>query len=216
MPRADSRAQTGWGPGTTVSVSRLPGPDAPMARAIGIGELTARLEVGSPIALRLDAGERGRVLAATAIVRIEAVGPDTLRIETRNHRYELRRVAAIVAGRAMADATHETTARSDATRIVAVEDWPEAAPGRFETGARVTLTQERGGERHELGLAILLTDLVPGEPASFSVEGRVVATSPVREVVESGKRTIRIATGNSVYRLELVADGHTGEEASHG
>ena len=32
------------------------------------------------------------------------------------------------------------------------------------------------------------------------------ATSPVREVVESGKRTVRIATGNSVYLLELVAD----------
>lgn len=219
MSRDDARAGRGWGPGTTVSVSRLPGPDAPMARAIGIGELTTRLEVGRPIGLRLDAGERGRVLAATAIVRIEAVGLDTLRIATRNHRYELRRVAAIVAGRATPDAVDaagaidETASRTDATRVVALEGWPEAAPGRFECGARVQLVQERGGERRELGPAILLVDLVAGEPASFSVEGRVVATSPVREVIESGKRTVRIATGNSVYVLELVDDA---EDGRHG
>lgn len=243
MARADSRAQTGWGPGTTVSISRLPGPDAPMARAIGIGELTTRLEVGCPIGLRLDAGDGGRVLAATTIVRIEAVGPETLRIATRNHRYELRRVAAIVSGRAtpdlpaaassasdsptssdrpaMREGSDARASRSDATRIMAVESWPTAPPGRFETGARVHVVQERDRERRELGLAILLADLEPGEPASFGIEGRVVATSTVREVVETGKRSIRIATGNSVYSLELVSDETTddvydGEGASRG
>ncbi|MBY0401149.1 hypothetical protein K2X89_12700, partial [Myxococcota bacterium] len=178
MARTESRAATGWGSGTTVSISRLPGPDAPMARAIGIGELTSSVEVGRPVRIRLDAGHGGRVLTATTIVRIEAVGPDTLRISTRNHRYELRRVAASVTGRALpgipaassAGAAGDTTeVGSDATRVVAVASWPSAAPGRFAAGARVQLVHERDGERHELGLAILLADLIPGESASFSV-----------------------------------------------
>lgn len=223
MGHAGAGEQMGWGPGTTVSISRLPGPDVPMARAIGIGELTTRLEVGCPVGLRLDAGHGGRMLTATTILRIEAVGPSTLRIATRNHRYELRRVEASVTGRALAGerpaATNAEVAaeaaepRAERTQIVAVESWPAATPGRFATGARVQLVHEQGGQRRELGPAILLVDLVPGENASFGVEGRVVATSAVREVVECGKRTIRIVTANSVYELELSEEAG---EPGHG
>lgn len=216
----EARGEAGWGRGTTVSVSRLPGPDQPMARAIGIGELAGRIEVGSPIQLRLDAGDGGRILAATTIVRIESIGPDTLRIATRNHRYELRRVAASVAGRAATDAPRvhasedaDDASAGDRTQVVSVIDWPEPAPGRFETGARIRLSQERGGVSRELGPAVLMTDLVAGEPASFSLDGRVVSTSPVTDVADRGQGRIRIATANSVYLLEL-ADGTDG--SSHG
>lgn len=220
MSGHEARGEAVWGRGTTVSVSRLPGPDQPMARAIGIGELAGRLEVGRPIQLRLDAGAGGRILAATTIVRIESIGPDTLRIATRNHRYELRRVAASVTGRAAADAPRgeacderDDASAGDRTQVVSVMDWPEPAPGRFETGARIRLSQERSGESRELGPAILMADLVAGEPASFSLDGRVVSTSPVTDVADRGQGRIRIATANSVYLIEL---DDRADEASHG
>lgn len=214
MGGEEPRGQSGFGRGTIVSITRLPGLDQPMGRAIGLGELTARLEVGNPIQIRLDAGHGGRVLAATTCLRIEVVGPDTVRIATRNHRYELRRVAGSLSGSAPSrpspSAGNANTNSShagelgDRTQVLSVLDWPEPAPGRFETGARVRLLQQRDGESHPLGLAVLLSDLVAGESASFSVEGRVVATSAVRSVIQRDESTVEIATGNSTYRLELL------------
>ncbi|MEZ4333250.1 MAG: hypothetical protein R3F35_15925 [Myxococcota bacterium] len=215
MSRPEAHGPAGWGRGTTVSVSRLPGPDAPMARPLGMGELLTRIEVGHPIRLRIDAVDGGRVLVATTVLRIEAQGPDTLRISTRNHRYELRRVAgslAVRGGMALpvtGGPIDGPTEHGDRTRVVEIADWPEAAPGRFEAGARITLVHARDGEERELGRAILLTALVPGESASFSVDGRVVSTSLVREVIALGKGAARIVTGNSSYRLEL--DPPTGD-----
>lgn len=215
MNRPEAHGPASWGRGTTVSVSRLPGPDAPMARALGMGELLTRIEVGRPIRLRIDAVDGGRVLVATTVLRIEAHGPDTLRISTRNHRYELRRVAGSLAvrGGVALPVTHDPTGGStehaDRTCVVEIADWPEPAPGRFEAGARITLVHVRDGEERDLGRAVLLTALVPGEVASFSVEGRVVATSVVREVIALGKSAVRIVTGNSSYRLEL--DPPTGD-----
>lgn len=202
--------RTTWGRGTTVSVFRLPSADRPMARAIGIGELATRLEAGRPMQLRLDAGNGGRVLAGTMVVEIESIAHDVVRIATRNHRYELRQVTASVDGRAASDPIGPDDAcrpRSDGldrTQVVSVEDWPEPDPGRFEAGARVRLMKEDGGETGDRGLAILLVDLVPGECASFSLAGRIITTSAIRQVVALDARQIRISTGNSTYRLELA------------
>lgn len=217
MDREEPRGQTGFGRGTIVSITRLPGLDQPMGRAIGLGELTARLEVGNPIQIRLDAGNGGRVLAATTCLRIEVVGPDTVRIATRNHRYELRRVAGSLSGPPSSrPAPHPSPATTseelhDRTQVLSVLDWPEPAPGRFATGARVRLAQQREGETRELGFAVLLADLVAGESASFGIEGRIVATSAVRSVVQRDESTVEIATGNSTYRLELVRGGEEKE-----
>ena len=208
-----------WGRGTTVSVFRLPSADRPMARAIGIGELATRLEVGRPIQLRLDSGSGGRVLAGTMVVEIESIAPDVVRIATHNHRYELRQVTASVTGRAAPDLATARDASPhpgpgmERTQVVAVDDWPEAAPGRFEAGARVRLAKEDGNGTSDGSPAILLVDLVPGECASFSVDGRVVATSAVRQVVALDARRVRLVTGNSTYRLELASDGD--DEESH-
>lgn len=216
MQRDEAPRGTSWGRGTIVSVTRLPGPSQPMGRPIGIGELMTRLEVGNPIQIRLDARDGGRLLAATAIVRIEAIGPDTVRIATRNHRYEMRRVSASLANTRLPHApldpppSPSAAQRPDETQVVEAGDWPEPAPDRFETGARVRLVQERDGESRELGLAILLADLVPGQVASFGIDGRIVATSVVRAVVETGKSSVRLVTGNSIYQLELVASGSEG------
>jgi hypothetical protein len=223
MGREEPRGQTGFGRGTIVSITRLPGLNQPMGRAIGLGELTARLEVGNPIQIRLEAGHGGRVLAATTCLRIEVVGPDTVRIATRNHRYELRRVAGSLSGRPAPSRPAPPTSAStpnddtaDRTQVLSVLDWPEPAPGRFETGARVRLAQQRDGETRGLGIAVLLTDLVAGECASFGIEGRVLATSAVRSVIQRDESTVEIATGNSTYRLELVrGDEKVGKEEGH-
>ncbi|MEZ4278557.1 MAG: hypothetical protein R3F21_02930 [Myxococcota bacterium] len=213
MQRDEPREEATWGRGTIVSLTRLPGRDHPAARPIGIGELMTRLEVGNPIQIRLDARDGGRLLAATSIVRLEAIAPDTVRIATRNHRYELRRISASLALAHLPHASIDPpsaaprSTRPDETQVVESGDWPEAAPDRFEQGARVRLVQEREGEVRELGSATLLTDIVPGQPASFGVEGRIVATSPVRSVVEIGKSAVRLVTGNSIYTLELETSG---------
>jgi hypothetical protein len=213
MQRDEAPSGTSWGRGTIVSVTRLPGPGQPMGRPVGIGELMTRLEVGNPIQIRLDARDGGRLLAATAIVRLEAIGSDTIRIATRNHRYEMRRVSASLANTRLPHApldplsSPSAARRPDETQVVEAGDWPEPAPDRFETGARIRLVQERDGESRELGLAILLADLVPGQVASFGIDGRIVATSVVRAVVETGKSSVRLVTGNSIYQLELVASG---------
>ncbi len=213
MQRDEPRDEATWGRGTIVSLTRLPGRDHPAARPIGIGELMTRLEVGNPIQIRLDAGDGGRLLAASSIVRLESVAPDTVRIATRNHRYELRRISASLAPARLPHAPIAPASagpgetRPDETQIVEAGDWPEAAPDRFEQGARVRLVQEREGEIRELGHATLLADIVPGQPASFGIEGRIVATSPVRAVVEIGKSAVRLVTGNSIYKLELDPSG---------
>lgn len=206
---ADDR-WTGWGHGTTVSVFRLPSADQAMARAIGIGELATRLEVGQPLKLRLDSGDRGRVMAGTTVVAIQSISPDVVRIATRNHRYELRQIVASLAGRASPDAAAARNASDaqegspDRTQVVSVSDWPQAEPGRMTAGARVLFARENEGEVDRPRLAILLGDLVPGESASFSLDGRIVTTSPVREVIAIDARCIRLSTGNSSYRLELL------------
>ncbi len=213
MQRDEPRDEATWGRGTIVSLTRLPGRDHPAARPIGIGELMTRLEVGNPIQIRLEARDGGRLLAATAIVRLESVSPDTVRIATRNHRYELRRISAALAHARLphapihADSAAPGAHRPDETQVVEAGDWPEAAPDRFEQGARVRLMQERDGELRELGRATLLADIVPGQAASFGIEGRIVATSPVRAVVEIGKSAVRLVTGNSSYSLELDTSG---------
>ena len=213
MQRAEAPSETRWGRGTIVSLTRLPGPGQPMGRPIGIGELMTRLEVGNPIQIRLDAREGGRLLAATSIARIEIVGPDIVRFATRNHRYEMRRVSASLANTRLPHSpldpppANDAERRPDQTQVVEAGDWPEPASDRFETGARVRLVQEQAGESRELGEAILLADLVPGQNASFGIEGRIVATSAVRAVVETGKSSVRLVTGNSIYRLELVSSG---------
>ncbi len=218
MQRDEPPSGTRWGRGTIVSVTRLPGPGQPMGRPIGIGELMTRLEVGNPIQLRLDARDGGRLLAATAITRIEIVGPDTVRFATRNHRYEMRRVSASLANARLPHRPVDPTPgaavpaarRPDETQVVEAGDWPEPAPDRFETGTRVRLVQERDGETRELGEATLLADLVPGQPASFGIEGRIVATSVVRAVVETGKASVRLVTSHSIYLLELASSGSEG------
>lgn len=213
MNRDEPKGELRWGRGTIVSVSRLSGPGQPTTRPIGIGELVARLEVGNPIQIRLDAREDGRLLAATTIVRIEAIGPDTVRISTRNHRYEMRRVAAALAKTRLSHPGSSSIGspfspgRADETQFVDAGDWPEPAPNRFETGARIRVVQERDGESRELGDATLLADLVPGQSASFGIDGRIIATSAVRDVVEIDKSTVRLVTGNSTYQLALVSSG---------
>lgn len=213
MNRDEQRGAASWGRGTMVSVSRLPGPGQPMIRPIGIGELMASLEVGNPVQIRLDACEGGRLLAATDVLRIEAVGADAILVSTRNHRYEMRRVAASLAKARLSHpapgpaGAEPRSSRPDETQLVDAGDWPEPPPNRFESGARVRIVQEKEGETRELGNATLLADLIPGQSASFGVDGRIIATSAVREVVQIDKTTVRLSTGNSTYQLELVASG---------
>lgn len=179
-----------------------------MARPIGIGELMAPLEVGQVPQIRLD---EGHGLRPTPILRIESLAPETLRISTRNSRYELRRIdAALSSLRSLAIGPVGIDAQDDSeeheyarTQVVALEDWPEATSDRFESGARIEIVQERNGQVRELGSGILLVDLVPGQTASFSVGEQIVGTSAIRELVQVSKDSIEILTGNSRYRLRL-------------
>ena len=195
------RPSPGWKPGTVVSVSRLAARGKSMARAIGIGELLDPLEVGRALKIRLD---EGRALAPTPVTRIEAPSPDIVRVDTRNNRYEFRRIDAFVSGfGSLALESAESDDVHHHTQLISLEDWPEAEPGRFESGARLSLIQTRDGQARELGSAILLVDLVPGETASFSVGESIVGTSVVREIIQLSKSSIRLVTANSIYELRL-------------
>ncbi len=195
-----------WEKGTVVCVSRLAARGLAMARAMGIGELLGPLRVGEVIRIRLD---EDRALMPTILTRIESVRPDVVRIDTQNHRYELRRVHAAPSTSGVFAIHDDLTADSEQdhsyeTQIVQVDDWPETSPDRFESGARVKVTHERDGERRELGMAILLTDLVPGDVASFADSAGVTGTSEILEIIQLEKRTLEIVTSNSKYRLELL------------
>ena len=164
---ADARVVR-WRSGTVVSVSRLPAPGQVMGRALGIGELLDPLDVGRAVRIRLD---EGRALAPTEVTRIESVSRDVIRLDTRNHRYELRRIEAspsTIGVMSIHDAGAPRPNESvglDATQIVRVEAWGETRPGRFECGARVRVTRTRDGETRVYPPATLLVDLAPVKAA---------------------------------------------------
>jgi hypothetical protein len=81
-----------WPRATTVSLVRMAGRGQAMAKALGLGELADPVEVGRGLRVRLDSG---RALALSRIERIEVVDDDTLRLESANHCYELRRVVGV-------------------------------------------------------------------------------------------------------------------------
>ncbi len=203
-----------WRSGTVVSVSRLPAPGQVMGRALGIGELLDPVDVGRAVRIRLDAG---RALAPTEVTRIESVSRDVIRLDTRNHRYELRRIEAspsTIGVMSIHDAGAPRPNEGvglDATQVVSVEAWGETRPGRFESGARVRVTRTRDGETRVYPPATLLVDLAPGEEFSFAIEEGVIGTSSVLSLTHRSPSCVEVVTRNSRYELELVSDA---EDAS--
>ena len=204
-----------WSSGAIVSVSRLAGQGQAMARPMGIGEMLGPIRVGEVVRIRLD---EGRALAPTVVIRIESIAPDVIRFDTRNHRYELRRIAASPSAMALL-AIHDEAPVDDEpldarTRIIRVDEWPpeEDPKDRFTSGARIRLTRERRDRRDtgmDLGDAILLTALRPGQVASFSTCEGVIGTSEIREIRHLDKQRIEVLTANSRYCLERLSDPGT-------
>ena len=206
----DEKEQTSteWCGDTAVSVTRLAGRGKAMARAMGVGVLLDGLDVGRPFRIRLD---EGHLLAVSELISIQSLNPQVVRIETRNHDYELRRIAGTPSpqGRlAIHDNANPPSARASHsdTQVVRVDDWPAAQPSRFEEGARVQVVQSTDGEMRELGSGILLAPLSPGENLSLAIGDGVLGTSEVRGIRHLGKHRIEVVTENSRYGLTLIVD----------
>lgn len=199
-----------WPRGTTVSLSRLAGRGQAMAQALGIGELVDPVEVGCGLRVRLSSG---RALAVSVVVRVEVVDDGTLRLETANHRYELRRVVGVPSAAGL-PSVHDPTGRSvsagsadpERTTVVTFAPETEARPGVFEEGARVSATRISDGESRELGTSVLLGDLAPGEPLRMSTPEGVIGTSPVTKIARVEDGAVEVSTSNSAYRLALVGE----------
>ena len=201
-----------WPVGTVVSISRLPGLNTPMAKALGIGQLLDVPNPGTKIRIRVD---HGRALSPSTILSVEQRAPNVLRLETTNHRYELTQIEGTTS-RAGVVSIHDELSTGpssgsddslDRTRIVQVNDWPDALSGRLESGARVSVTQVRDGSLRDLGVGILLVDLRVGDVAAFSLEEGIVGTSEVLEIRDRGKSRVELLTKNSTYKVGLIEGG---------
>ena len=194
-----------WLVGDGVSVTRLPGPRFPMARVMGVGTLLDRLESGRVVRVRLD---EGRALAPSEVLSIEIVRDDVAIVETRNHRYEFRRIAGApsdVAVFPIHDAVDlvEPEDRGFETGVVSIDAWPAPDEPDFVEGARIDVEKEVAGVTKTLGRGILLCDLAAGQPLSMTLGSEVLSTSPVSAVRELGADRMEVRTGNSRYLLRL-------------
>ncbi len=203
-----------WPKGTVVSLSRLAGRGQAMARALGLGALVDGVDVGCTLRVRLDSG---RALEVSAIEGIEVVDDATLRIETANHRYEMRRVAGGAPSPEGTPSMFDRSGRSadpEATGVIHYEPELDARPGVFEEGSRVHVVQLDRDERIDLGSCRLLGGLAPGEPLGIATPGGVVSTSPVAKIRRCDDGSVEVSTANRSYRLTLEpAEGGVGEGA---
>jgi len=209
LPRDSQHDGPGWPVGTVVSISRLPGPGRPMARALGIGQLLDPIAPGRTVRFRVDGG---RALRPSAIVSLDCRGPDVVRFETAKSRYELRRIEGSATSAGVLSVHDELRAKTaalevgrDETSVVEIVDWPEARGAGLVSGARVSVSKLTAGSVQELGEGVLLDDVRVGEPASFGLDQGVIGTSAILSVVERAKDRLELSTSNAVYRIELMS-----------
>lgn len=191
--------------GDGVSVTRLPNANFPMARVMGVGTLLDRLEAGRVVRVRLDAG---RALAPSEVLSVDAVLEGVAIVETRNHRYEFRRIDGTPSEVGVLP-IHDGTGganperRGFETQVVSIASWPEPDELAFVQGARIDILKETGGVVKELGSGILLGDLALGQPLSMTAGSEVLSTSPISALRELGPSRMEVRTGNSRYTLRL-------------
>ncbi len=192
--------------GDGVSVTRLPSAHFPMARVMGVGTLLDPLEAGRVVRVRLD---EGRAFAPSEVLTVDTVVAGVAIVETRNHRYEFRRIAGAPSEVGVLPIHDDGFDVSDParhgfeTQVVSIDAWPEPDEAAFVQGARIDIVKESGVVVKDLGAGILLCDLVSGEPLSMTVGSEVVSTSPVSAIRELGPTRVEVRTGNSRYTLRL-------------
>ncbi len=193
--------------------------EAGREESLGTGTLVDVLEIGSPIQICLGA----KTLRTTPLAAIVPLDANAIEIRTANHSYRLVRpsparaeLMATTRGRLeqlRARGRRDPSARRLQTGLTGtgnVATPRQAGSGAFCSGAPVRVTRVRTDDAileacGSLGAGRLLDDLRIGACARFSLDdGSTLATSPVRSLQRMGPTRVQVATGNSIYRFDLL------------